>query len=170
MDTKFVKDVQAAGWSIQAVTPDSVIAKCPSAGCNLIAEMRLGGFIPSVDPGYRRDPFDRQVATYDEIRKLLRGKRESLLLTIRETEEVAGLEPDLLAKVERDGTKKIPNVQTLMDWAGALGFELVLRPVPMTAYALRTIVETRDKTAARIKRMTLENRRRGQKITGAACR
>ena len=25
MDTKFVKDVQAAGWSIQAVTKDSVI-------------------------------------------------------------------------------------------------------------------------------------------------
>ena len=89
-------------------------------------------------------------------------------MTIRELEEVAGLEPDLLAKVERDGTKKIPNVQTLLDWAGALGFELVLRPVPMTALALRTIVETRDKTAARSKRMTLENRRRGERASRGA--
>ena len=35
MDTKFVKDVQMAGWSIQAVSEDAVIGKCPSAGCNL---------------------------------------------------------------------------------------------------------------------------------------
>ena len=163
MDTKFVKDVQAAGWSIEAVTTDSVIAKCPSAGCNLYAELNQGGVVPTVDPGARRDPIDCQVATYDTIRKMLRHRRESLLLTIRELEEVAGLEPDLLAKVERDGTKKIPNVQTLLDWVGALGFELVLRAVPMTALALRTIVETRDKTAARSKRMTLENRRRGER-------
>mgnify|MGYP001360504445 CR=1 FL=1 len=60
------------------------------------------------------------------------------------------------------------NVQTLLDWAGALGFELVLRPVPMTALALRTIVETRDKTAARSKRMTLENRRRGERASRGA--
>lgn len=168
MDTKFVKDVQAAGWSIEAVTKDTVIAKCPSAGCNLYAELKQGGVVPAVDPGARRDPIDQQVATYDTIRKMLRQRRESLLLTIRELEEVAGLEPDLLAKVERDGTKKIPNVQTMLDWAGALGFELVLRPVPMTALALRTIVETRDKTAARSKRMTLENRRRGERASRGA--
>lgn len=163
MDTKFVKDVQMAGWSIQAVSDDAVIAKCPSAGCNLHAQLKLGAAIPAVDPGCRRDPIDAKVGTYDDIRLALRKRRENLLLTIRELEEVAGLEPDLLAKVERDGTKKIPNVQTLLDWAGALGFEIVLRPAPMTPLALRTIVETRDKSAARTKRMTLENRRRGER-------
>lgn len=163
MDTKFVKDVQAAGWSIQAVSDDAVIAKCPSAGCNLHAQLKQCAAIPAVDPGRRRDPIDAKVETYDDIRRALRKKREGLLLTIRELEEVAGLEPDLLAKVERDGTKKIPNVQTLLDWAGALGFELVLRPVPLTPLTLRTIVETRDKSAARTKRMTLENRRRGER-------
>lgn len=168
MDIKFVKQVQASGWSIQSVTPDSVVAKCPSAGCNLYAELKQGAVIPVVDPGCRRDPIDVQMPTYDALRKMLRTHRESLLLTIREVEEVAGLEPDLLAKVERDGTKKIPNVQTMLDWAGALGFELVLRPIPLTPYAMRTIVETRDKTAARTKRMTLENRRRGQKISRGA--
>ena len=163
MDAKFVKDVQAKGWSVQSVSTDAVVAKCPSAGCNLYAELRYNGFVPTIDPGCRRDPMDIQVATYDDIRRQLRAARESLLLTIREVEEIAGLEPDLLAKVERDGTKKIPNVQTLSDWAGSLGFEIVLRPIPLTAYALRTIIETRDKMAARSKRMTLENRRRASK-------
>ncbi|MDF3426580.1 helix-turn-helix transcriptional regulator [Sulfitobacter sp. KE29] len=163
MDTKFVKDVQMAGWSIQAVSEDAVIGKCPSAGCNLHAQLQPGAAIPAVDPGCRRNPIDAKIKTYDDIRRAFRKRRENLLLTIRELEEVAGLEPDLLAKVERDGTKKIPNVQTLLDWAGALGFELALRPVPMTPLALRTIVETRDKSAARTKRMTLENRRRGKK-------
>ncbi len=52
--------------------------------------------------------------TYD-ISIMLRDKRERWLLTIRELEEVAGLESNHLAKVERNGTKKIPNVQTLVD-------------------------------------------------------
>lgn len=168
MDIKFVKDVEVAGWSVQAVTDDAVIAKCPSAGCGLHAQLKLGCAIPAVDPGGRRDPIDRKVEKYDDIRLLLREKREKFLLSIREVEEIAGLETDLLAKVERDGTKKIPNVQTLIDWCGSLGFELVLRPVPLTAYAVRTIVETRDKTAARTKRMTIENRRRGERINRGA--
>lgn len=168
MDAKFLKDVQAKGWAVQAVTGDAVIAKCPSAGCLLHAKLEPGSPVPVVDPGCRRDPIDRQVSTYDEIREMLRERRETLLLTIREVEEIAGLEPDLLAKVERDGTKKIPNVQTLLDWSGSLGFEIVMRPIPLTAYAVRTIIETRDKTAARTKRMSLENRRRGLKASRGA--
>ena len=107
-----------------------------------------------------------KVPTWDDIRCLLRDQREKLLLTIREVEEIAGIEGDLLAKVERDGSKKIPNVQTLSDWAGALGFEIVLRPIPLTSYAIRTIIETRDKTAARTNRMSLENRRRSARKAG----
>lgn len=163
MDAKFVKEVQAQGWSVQAVDDDAVIAKCPSAGCGLHAKLVYGQHIPAVDPGCRRNVLDQEVATWNDIRLKLREQREMLRLTIREVEEVAGIEPDLVAKVERDGSQKIPNVQTLMDWAGSLGFELVMRPIPMTGYAIRTIIETRDKLAARSKRMTLENRRRGQK-------
>lgn len=164
MDAKFLKDVQSKGWAVQAVNPDGVIVKCPSAGCNLFAELKYDAHVPAVDPGRRRDATDVQVATYEDIRLQLRAARESLLLTIKEVEEIAGIEPDLLAKVERNGTKKIPNVQTLSDWAGALGYEIVLRPVPLTNYALRTIIETRDKSASRTKRMTLESRRRAEKL------
>jgi len=42
MDAKFGKDVQAAGWAVQAVTSDALVAKCPNAGCNLFAELKYG--------------------------------------------------------------------------------------------------------------------------------
>jgi transcriptional regulator with XRE-family HTH domain len=163
MDAKFVKDVQAKGWSVQAVSQDSVVAKCPSAGCNLFAELKYGGHVPAVDPGCRRDPLDVQVATYDDIRRQLRNAREGLLLTIREVEEISGIASDHLAKVEKDQNPRMPPAQMLFDWAGALGYEVVLRPIPLPALAIRTIMDTRDKTAARTKRMTLESRRRAGK-------
>jgi len=160
MDAKFVKDVQSKGWSVQAVSKDAVVAKCPSAGCNLFAELKYGGHIPEVDPGCRRDPIDLQVASYDEIRLHLRAARERLLLSIREVEEISGIASDHLAKVEKDHNPRMPPAQMLFDWAGALGYELVLRPVPLPALAIRTIMDTRDKTAARTKRNTMESRRR----------
>lgn len=50
MDAKFLKDAQAAGWAVQTVSDTAVIAKCPSAGCNLFAELKQGGVVPTVDP------------------------------------------------------------------------------------------------------------------------
>lgn len=168
MDPKFIKSVQASGWHIEAVTDNSVIAKCPSVGCNLRAELKLGGYVPDVDPNQNRDLIDRKVETYDDIRVLLRERRENLLLSIREVEEIAGLETDHLAKIERNDHNKIPNVQTLLEWSESLGFEIVLRPRPMTSYALRTICDTRDRAASRSKRMKLENtRRRGKDLRRA---
>lgn len=110
--------------------------------------MKYGGFVPAIDPGCRRDPMDVQVATYDDIRRQLRTARESLLLTIREVEDIAGLEPDPLAKVERDGTKKIPNVQTLSDWAGSLGFEIVQRPILLASENAPSSKNDRDDNAS----------------------
>lgn len=163
MDAKFLKDVQAKGWAIQSVSTEGAIAKCPSAGCNLYAELKYGAHVPAVDPGCRRDPIDIQVATYDEIRRQLRAARESLLLTIREVEEISGIASDHLAKVEKDLNPRMPPAQMLFEWAGALGFEIVLRPAPLPSLAIRTIMDTRDKTAARTKRTTLEGRRRTSK-------
>jgi len=163
MDAKFVKEVQAKGWSVQAVSSEAVVAKCPSAGCNLFAELKYGGHIPAVDPGCRRDPIDIQVASYDDIRRQLRAARESLLLSIREVEEISGIASDHLAKVEKDKNPRMPPAQMLFDWAGALGFEIVLRPIPLPALAIRTIMDTRDRTAARTKRNTMESRRRAGK-------
>lgn len=161
MDVKFLREVQAKGWHVEAATETAVIAKCPSVGCNLRAKLACNAHIPEVDPNKSRGILDRKVEKYDDIREILRARREGLALTIREIEEISGIAVDHLAKMEKDDFRKQPNAQTLIEWAQALGFELVLRPIDMPIYALRTICDTRDKLASRSKRFSLENRRRG---------
>lgn len=160
MDAKFLKDVEGAGWSIEAVDDDSVIGKCPSVGCQMRAKLDHGKRIPQVDPGCRRDILDRKVGSYDEVREILRERREGLGLTIREVEEIAGCAVDHMAKAEKDGPVKVPNVQLLVEWMQALGLELVVRPGELPAYTRRVIVETRDKLDSRRNRFRLEAERR----------
>jgi len=83
--------------------------------------VEIWGYVPSADHGCRRDPIDIQVATYDAIRRKLRAARESLLLTIRDVEEISGIASDLPAKLEEDQNPRMPPAQMLSEWAGALG-------------------------------------------------
>lgn len=161
MNPDFLKDVQAAGWHIERVTDSDVIARCPSIGCDLAAKLEPSQDIPQVGPGCRIAATDRKVEKYDDIRRILRARRESLALSIREVEEISGMAVDHLAKIERDDYTKQPNGQMLIEWAQALGFEIVLRPIDLTPYAVRMICDTRDRHAARTKRFSLEARRRG---------
>lgn len=163
MDPKFLKDVENAGWSIEAVDQDSVVGKCPSVGCQLRAKLEQGRYIPRVDPSCRRSVLDHKVSSYDEVRELLRQRREGLGLTIREVEEIAGAAVDHLAKAEKDDPSKVPNVQLLIEWLQSLGLELVVRPGEMPAYTRRVIAETRDKLEARRRRFRLEAQRRGKR-------
>lgn len=166
MDPKFVKKVQTAGWHITSVTEDAVVGSCPSVGCGLKAKLEPGGIVPDVDPGCRRNRLDEPVEDYDDIRRALRGRREDLGLTIREVEEIGGISVDFLAKFEKDDPSKTPNAQTLIEWAQALGYEIVLRPGQLTPYAVRTLCDTRDKYEARTRRFSIESRRRGQRAEG----
>lgn len=163
MDPKFIKFCQDKGWHIEAVTESAVVGKCPSAGCQMRAKLEQGGHVPAVDPGCRRPAADRKVASYDDVREILRERRTSLLLNIPEVEEIAGLANSHLAKAEKNSPTRIPNMQIMIEWAQALGYEFVLRPIELTPYAVRTICETRDKAAPRTKRFTLEQRRRGNR-------
>ncbi|MFW8636972.1 helix-turn-helix domain-containing protein [Cribrihabitans pelagius] len=103
---------------------------------------------------------DRKVGSYDGARMALRARREALGLTISEVEELAGATVDHLAKAEKDGSSKLPNAQLLLEWAQALGYEVVLRPTELPAYTRRVICYTRDRLEARQKRFRLEGRRR----------
>lgn len=162
MKPEFLRKVQQAGWHIEKVTEDAVQAKCPSAGCALRAMLAEGGFVPDCDPARSRDLVDRKVETYDDIRLMLRERRESLGLSIREVEEIGGMATDHLAKAEKDDPVKIPNANLLIEWAQSLGFELVLRPTDMTPYAIRTICDTRGVQERRSRRFDIEARRRGK--------
>ena len=163
MDQKFLKAVENAGWSIESVDADSVVGKCPSVGCQLRAKLAHDKPVPRVDPSCRRNVLDRKIESYDDVRELLRARREGLGLTIREVEEIAGAAVDHLAKAEKDDPSKLPNVQLLVEWLQALGLELVVRPGELPAYTRRVIVETRDKLDARRRRFRLEAQRRGKR-------
>lgn len=165
MEPKFVREVQKAGWHVESVTSDDVVARCPSVGCGLRAKLAQSSKIPVVDPACRRSAVDLPVHDFDDIRKALRTRREELALTIREVEEIGGITVDYLAKFEKDEPSKYPNAMLLIEWAQTLGYEFVLRPADMTPYAIRTICDTRDKEASRQKRFTVEKRRRGGKDT-----
>lgn len=159
MDADFLKRLQAAGWHVESVTDEKVVARCRSPGCQLRMKMtERSPLFQSHAPGYG---LDYEVNEYEQVRELLRQRREQLGLTIADVEEICGLADGHLAKAEKDGPTRIPRFDVLATWAAGLGFSFVLRPIPLTPYANRIICESRDKLAARTQRFSVEQRRRG---------
>lgn len=150
MDQKFLRDVQAAGWQIQEVQTDAAIAACPRPGCTLQVALRFGSKIPAACDATSGLP-EIVVRTFEDFRVPVRERRERLGLTIRELEEVAGTATDHLAKAEKDNPARVPNIQLVLEWAASIGYEVILRPAPMPAMALRYLADSRGQLAARKK-------------------
>lgn len=93
------------------------------------------------------------VRDYEDLRVFLRDRRNALVLNIPEVEEMAGMTKDMLAKCEKDNPSKIPNIQTLIEWANSLGYDLVLRHSTLPPKSVRYIVDSRDKVKARTTRL-----------------
>lgn len=161
MDQKFLKQVQDAKWQIKAAGEDFVVAQCPRAGCNLLVNLKPGGAVPQTcRPG--PDLLERVVSSFEDARLFLRERREDLGLSIRDTEEISGAATDHMAKWEKDSPSKIPNTETFLEWAKALGYDVVLRPAPLPPLALSMIIETRPLIARRVQRNRhLRTRREG---------
>ena len=166
VDPSFLKDVQRSGWHIEKVEPDHVIGKCPSHGCALRAKLAQGAKVPAVDPSQDRDKLDEPIESFDQLRRIMRARREGLGLTMHEVEELAGMSVDFVAKFEKDNPSKLPNMQTTLEWIQSLGYEVVIRKATMPPLTLRTICDTRDKLASRQKRFAMDERRRGQRGAG----
>ena len=142
MSVDDLKKAQAAGWMVEGALEDGILCRCPSHGCGLRVKIKYGAPIQQCDPGLSRHPADRPIGSYEEVRQLLRERREDLLLSIPEVEEIAGLTKDHLAKAEKDNPSRLPELDTILVWAQALGFEMVLRPTPLSNMGLRLIDET----------------------------
>lgn len=166
MNPEFLKDIQKGGWVIEQVREDGAIAKCPAAGCGMRALLQVGRNIPSVDPTSDRDRRDQVIDSFEAIRELLRLRRNELALTIRETEELAGMAVDHLAKIEKPYPSRMPNFQIVLELAQALGYEIILRPAPMSPFSLRTISETRSKLETRKRRQAQFEAKRRDQIEG----
>ncbi|WP_010137575.1 helix-turn-helix domain-containing protein [Oceanicola sp. S124] len=158
MDQKFLQKAQEAGWVIEAVHEDSCIVRCPVDGCGMRARVRAKGDVP---PRINdRVPSNYPVGSFDDARQILRDRREDLALSIVEVEEAAGLTKDHLAKIERDRDGRVPNLDTFIYWANALGFDLVLRPADLPRKTQSMICDTRALTGRRGRRFENERRRR----------
>jgi transcriptional regulator with XRE-family HTH domain len=164
MDQGFLKEVQSAGWPIERVNRDNVVVGCPNAGCSVNVRLRSGSRIPGAcDSGDQ--PKQQVVTVFDDARVFLRGRREQLRLTIRDVESISGMADDFLAKFEKEKPSKYPNVQTFVEWAQSLGYQVVLTPAEFPPLALRVLAETRHLIPAR-DQMTAQHRARRQASDG----
>lgn len=157
MNPDDLKAVQRAGWAIAGVDEQTVTAKCPTHGCGMMARFKVGGTIPRRDVGATR--FDTVVTCFDDAREVLKSRRQELGLTIPEVEHISGIAGDHLAKFEKTDFSRIPNIETLMSWTAALGYEVVLRHGELPAVTLRWIADTRPKIEARRRRFEIERKR-----------
>lgn len=163
MDAAYLKDVQRAGWVIEAVDTDACVARCPVQGCGMKVRLQNSTRIPQCHTASRRAITDIPIASFEELRVAMRERREELALSIRDVEDVAGMTVDYLAKFEKDDPSKIPNAQTTLEWIQALGYEVIIRPAQIPPYGLRIIAETRDRARHRRNRHRLEQQKRGSR-------
>jgi hypothetical protein len=140
-DPRFPQRVQSAGWVIRALTETGVIAACPRGGCSLKVDLREGAPIPTACAPV--DTKEIVVGSYEEMRVALRQRRQTLGMTIPDVEEIAGMASSHLAKAEKNDPSRIVGIDISALWAGALGYDIVLRPKPLTPKALRVLTEKR---------------------------
>lgn len=163
VDRKFLRDVQDEGWHVEQVGTEEVIARCPREGCGMRAKLSSAAPVPSIDHDWTGRGYFDQVSFYAEWQNVLRGRREELGLTLHELEDVLGVATDYLAKAEKPSPAKIPNLQTALDWASALGLRVVIVPGPIQeASALQAVVDTRPKLKRRRGRVRIDRARRGE--------
>lgn len=137
----FLRLVQGAGWQIESASERAVIARCPTDGCGMRARLVPGGPIPDrLPPDHSGDIV---IETAEQARRALEARRQSLCLSIRETEDVAGVTVDHLAKIEAE-IRLNPQLTTLITIANTLGLDVVFRPMPLPPQVLRVLAETRS--------------------------
>jgi transcriptional regulator with XRE-family HTH domain len=139
---EYMRAAQGKGWNIISCDEEHILAACPRAGCGLQIKLRAESKIPeTVRP--RPALAEITVAQFDDARAGLRARREQLCLSIKDVEDAAGLATDHLAKFEKDDFSKIPNAQTFIEWANALGYTVTLRPTGLPPVTLGIISRTR---------------------------
>lgn len=146
MDPKFLRKVQDAGWHLEQVGEDQVVASCPNKGCGMRTLLKNGARIPEVSQDRAQYGLYRPVETWDDLRRIFRERRETLGLRLHELEDMVGVATDYLAKAEKEDPSKVPNTQTAFDWGQAMGYYIRLRPkedwtpskkIPSVAFAMR---------------------------------
>jgi len=144
-----IKEAQRKGWVVIGVETGSIFLRCPSYGCGLKCKVLNGEPIPSVDPMLSRNPVDMQVGSFADMQSALRERREELCLSISEVEDAAGLAHGHIGKAEKDNPSREPQIGIILEWAQALGFEVVLRRADLPPLTQRLIEGSRGRAEIR---------------------
>lgn len=163
IDPEFLRKVQRSGWIIRAVDETAVFGSCPREGCQVMVKLRPEASIPDAC-SRGPDLAEQAVESYDQARVFLRGRRETLGLSIKDVELGIGMADDHLAKFEKDDPSRIPTVPIFVEWAKGLGYEVVLRPTSLPPLMLRIIAETREKLRKRLTHFRIHAARRGSRF------
>lgn len=148
MRQEFLRDVQRAGWRIEAVGETSCTGRCPRTGCGMLAVIKDAAALPVVRPDA---PAGIVVRTNEEMRLALREKREKLRLTQEEVEACAGLTQHHLAKAEKAEPSRKPTIDTWSLVAETVGYQIVLVPLPLPATTLAAIERSREAASTRLR-------------------
>ncbi|GIT90135.1 hypothetical protein JANAI62_03820 [Jannaschia pagri] len=135
----FLKRVQRAGWILVTAHKGHCVAKCPNASCGMVAKFVPGKPIPQASP--MTDHI--VIVSFEDLLAALKHRRHELALTIPEVEHAAGFSSDHLAKAESSKAVRTPGLQLCIQWAQALGYEIVLKPAPLPPVTLRHISDSR---------------------------
>lgn len=141
IDAAFLREVQKRGWLIEAVTEQSCVARCNSQSCSLRVALRPGGHIPAK---LREGRPSVALGSFEDARIALKERRHILRLTISQTEHMAGIATDHLAKAEKENPTRLINVDLFILWANSLGYDVVLQQADLPSVTLREIIDTRD--------------------------
>lgn len=157
MNPDSLKAIQRAGWAIVTADRETCTVKCPTQGCHMRARFKIDGTIPARDVPMHT--WDLVVRSFDDVREAMKARRQELGLTIPEVEHISGIAGDHLAKFEKTEWNRPPNIDTLMSWSSALGYEVLLRLGELPPVTLRWIADTRPKIEARRRRFQIERKR-----------
>ena len=137
--TDWLRAVSDSGWVVEGRDGDRLVIRCPAVGCRVQAMIAPGSVPAPCDPGARRGAWDHPVADYEELKLFLRQRRQDLGFTIEDVDQAAGWPSDRYVSKLEVGASKTVTMPTLVLWAGALGYELVLRPTPLPPVARRIL-------------------------------
>lgn len=135
---KWLRQVEAQNWVVQARDGDALVLQCPAVGCQARMRLKMGAVPPRVDPCASRSAWDVPIYDPVQLRRDLRDRRHQLGFTLEEVDQAAGWPSERYAqKLESMERVREPTVATLITWAAVLGYEMVLRPTPLPAASRR---------------------------------
>lgn len=140
--THFIEAAQERGWVLFSSTPEGLTFRCARMGCEharFVSQERVesGRTLAACQWEHRPGANRYAVPSYSEMVYLLREARWRMGLSQEELGACIGGADGHVNKLEVGDRRA--TMPTLLEWAQALGFDVVLMPAPLPKATLRAI-------------------------------